>query len=335
MYDNIPTLLKELNIWLCYDTRVKPSYKNLSDKEIEEMQKAPRDIKGRKTSSKKRLYTFKECLDSINKGFNTGVGIYLKKGVICIDYDNCIDRVEIDSVYGFKRVILKESVKDRIERDINLINSYTEISPSGKGIHIYLLANTSINTKNDLIEIYNNHFIRVTGDVYNDFLFSEVLDRTQELDKLIKMYDLDNKVKGNQIKSVIDTSNNIYKELLEVEFRGQTNKFSDNEILETMFCSKKGKYLKGLYYNTLSDADIKSIKGNDSIDTSNSGKSITLIMYLLDFSYGDLKRVKSLFKKSALCKSEYLELNYDNNTKDKIDYCFIPYAITQYKNYRK
>lgn len=333
MFDNIPSLLKNLNIWLCYDARDKDYYKTLSDTAIKQNKGCPRDLKGRKTSTLKRLYTFNECLESIKEGYNTGVGIVLKNGLICIDYDNCIDRIETDGNYGFKRVIFKKEVADRIQRDINLINSYTEISPSKKGIHIYLIANTKINVKTDAIEIYNNKFIRLTGDTYNDFIFNEVLDRSQELDELINLYGLQHKKDIND-KSALKSTDNIYNDMMQTEFNYLTNKYKDADILNTMFNSKKGEYLKGLYYNTLSDADIKKAKDKDNIDTSNSGKAITLIMYLLDFSYGDLKAVKRLFKKSALCKDDYLKLKYRQNTADKIDAHFIPYAIIQYKNYR-
>ncbi len=332
MFENIPSLLKDLNIWLCYDTRDKDYYKTLSDSQIKDNKKCPRDLKGRKTSTLKRLYTFNQCLESVKNGFNTGVGIVLKNGLICIDYDNCIDRVETDTNYNYKKVIFKKEVADRITQDINLINSYTEISPSGKGIHIILIANTKINVKTDAIEIYNNHFIRITGDTYNDFIFNEVLDRSKELDDIINKYGLQDK-KDNNDKSILNSTDNIYNDMMHTEFKGLTNKYKDADILDTMFKSKKGELIKGLYDNTLSDADIKKYKDKDNIDISNSGKAITLIMYLLHYCYGDLKTVKRLFKKSALCKADYLEPKYKKHTTDKIDAYFIPYAIINYKNY--
>ena len=113
------------------------------------------------------------------------------------------------------------------------------------------------------------------------------------------------------------------------------------------------------YNNTLLDADYKQYKVDkleillkkgkitrerykelyNKIDTSNSGKSYTLIMNLLHFSYGDLRRVKELFIKSALCKDDYLDKRYlDRNNKyklDKIDSQFIPRAIINYNNYNE
>lgn len=352
MFENIPSLLKDLNIWLCYDTRDKDYYKTLSDRQINDNKKCPRDLKGRKASTLKRLYTFNQCLESVKNGFNTGVGIVLKNGLICIDYDNCIDRVETDANYNYKKVIFKKEVADRITQDINLINSYTEISPSGKGIHIILIANTKINVKTDAIEIYNNHFIRITGDTYNDFIFNEVLDRSKELDDIINKYGLQDK-KDNNDKSILNSTDNIYNDMMHTEFKGLTNKYKDADILDTMFKSKKGEFIKSLYNGTLTDTDYTKYKQDKIynhykngvinedrrdyllklLDNTNSGKAITLIMYLLHFCYGDLKTVKRLFKQSALCKADYLEQRYKNHTADKIDAFFIPYAITDYKNY--
>lgn len=344
--DNIPNLLKDFNIWLCYDDRDKEDYKGLSDAEVKDEKKRPRDLKGNKCSYKSRCYSFKECLDSINKGFNSGLGIVLKNnGIVCIDYDNCIMGYDLRyyNKYGLKLPILKEDVKDRINRDINLIDSYTEISPSGRGLHIYFLANNNIkvNISRDDIEIYTDHFIRVSANTFDDvhIIFG---DRTAELLDLLKLYGIDttdNKTFGN--KSAINKIDNLYEKVLAKEFT-DTNKFNAKDIKETMFNSKKGNLLKKLYYNTITDDEFYKLKNKldasddikAKIDTSDSGKAITLIMHLFDFSYGDRDMVYKLFKDSALCKDKYLKKAYANHTEDIIKNRFIPFAIISYHNYR-
>ena len=349
LYKNIPKILKDLNIWLCYDDRDK------------ENPKAPRDTEGKIHSINGRLYTFNQCINSIKRGKNSGLGIVCKNnGVVCIDYDNCIKDYEYNSKYGITRAVFKDKdTEDRILRDLKLIDSYTEISPSGKGLHIYLIANAdiTINTNKNDIEIYTNHFIRVSGNLYNEVLYNDVSDdKTAELLELINLYDLntsDNIINNGVINKKLRT---IYTEILLKKFK-YTNSYTNKEILNSMFNSKEGKFLKDLYNNTLLDADYKQYKVDkleillkkgkitrerykelyNKIDTSNSGKSYTLIMNLLHFSYGDLKRVKELFIKSALCKDDYLDKRYlDKNNKyklDKIDSQFIPRAIINYINY--
>ena len=79
--------------------------------------------------------------------------------------------------------------------------------------YIYLLANYNINVKTDDIEIYNNHFIRVSGNSLNNYYDLE--DKTAEIEQLIKLYGLD-KVKDAEIKdNILNSKGNYYKEILD------------------------------------------------------------------------------------------------------------------------
>lgn len=327
-YKNIPKALKELDIWLCYDERDK------------ENPKAPRDLKGKLHSINQRLFTFNECLESINSGFNSGLGVVLKNnGLVVIDYDNCISGFKSDDKLGLEIPIIKDDRAEQIYKDLNLINSYTEISPSNKGIHIYLTANTNIkiNKNNNNIEIYTNKFIRVSGNLFNDFMYNELEDRTDALEQLINNYGIEYKDDELNNKSAIKQRFNVYDKQIRQQFK-YTNKYDAREIKKTLFNSKKGALISKLFNNTISDAEFYKLKGKksgtDNIDLSDSGKSITLIMYLYDFSYGDIEKVYNIFKSSALCKDKYLLKLYANKKEDIIQHHFIPYAITHYNNYR-
>lgn len=352
-YASIPKALKGLKIWCCYNDILSDADKDKSDDEIKKVIKSPRDLKGNslKWKSKDRFYSFNECLDSIRKGFNSGLGIIIKPkiGIMVLDYDNCIKEYKKIDKLGLEIPILKDDVKDRITRDLNLLNSYSEISPSGKGLHIYIIANYDINTNKQKglgIEIYNNHFIRVTGNIFNNY--DELEDKTAELEQLIKLYGLDH-LKDVEIKeNIIKGKHNIYKEELESKFYYKNNK-SDADIIDIMFNSKSGSFLKSLFYNSLSDDEyIKHQKASNyyqqhikdyevnkikSIDTSNSGKSFTLILNLIHYCYGDIKAVKRIFIKSKLCRDDYLIKNRDNGKADIIDNQFIPKAIKYYYNF--
>jgi hypothetical protein len=354
-YKDIPKVLKDMQIWLCYDDRFKDRYKGLSDAELKKLYKAPRnpytDNKASYTNSK--LYTFNECLESVKNGISSGIGMVITKnsGLIVIDYDNVLVSYKTDDKLGINIPIFKSDVRDRLNRDINLLNSYVEVSPSGKGIHIYLLANYDIYVNTKQIEIYDRHFIRVSGNSLDNYY--EFLDKTKELSELISMYQLD-QIKDTTIKTdIYNKKNSHYLELLDNKFTKNhiryKNKYTDAEILETMFSSNKGTMLRALYYNNLSDDEFYNYKINSiyykrhkadkykvqDIDTSNSGKAFTLILYLLHYTYGDIKAVKRLFKNSQLCRADYLKLSYNNGKSDKIDNQFLPKAITYYNNYSK
>lgn len=340
MGENIPSVLKDLNIWLCYDDRDKKEYDLLSIDDIKKEKKRPRNIKGKPQSINGRLYTYKECMESVKNGINSGIGIVLKNnGIVCVDYDGVIDHYINDDKLGIEIPIIKKEKQKDLLRDIEMLDSYTEISPSGTGIHIYLMANSSINVnvnKND-IEVYTNKFIRVSGKLFNPFLYNEIQERTQELENLLNIYKIDLSDDIVSKKSVFSKKDNAYKDLLNKKFK-LSNGFSNKEIKETMFNSKKGHLLKKLYYNTITDSEFYELKKEsktkkESIDISNSGKSITLIMYLLHFCYGDLKAVYSLFLGSGLCQDKYTEKRYQHNTENIIQHCFIPYAVLNYYNF--
>ena len=329
---NVPKALKDLDIWLCYDERDA------------ENPKAPRDLKGRLHSINQRLFTFNECVESIKNGFNSGLGVVLKNnGLVVIDYDNCIKGYKSDEKLGITIPLFDETRQHQILKDLELINSYTEISPSGKGLHIYLTANTNItiNTNKNNIEIYTNKFIRVSGNLFNEFIYNDLEDRTDALEQLISNYgfDLDN-ITGN--KSAIKQRFNVYSKQIQQQFKF-TNKYSVREIKDTLFNSKKGGLIKKLYDNTITDSEFLKLKGASlkaqsknasDVDLSDSGKAITLILYLYDFSYGDIDKVYNIFKSSALCKDKYVKKAYARGKEDIIQHCFIPYAITHYHNYR-
>lgn len=340
-YKNIPSFLKQLNQFCCYDSRDK------------EYPKAPRDLKGKllKSWSNRSLYTFNECIESIKQGYNNGIGIILKdNGIIILDYDKCIDSIEVNDDLGYTKPIFKKDIEQDILNDINLLQSYTELSKSGNGIHIITLADVKDIYIQKPIEIYSkNKFICLTGNVILNYY--DLNETTGEMLDIINRY----QDKTSKPPTKLKYNKSIYNDFMIKNFK-YYNKYTDNEILNTMFKSKNGDYIKKLYNNELNDADYiqdkraKIIKEQDkakqehrlnAIDTSNSGKAYTLILYLIDFCYGDLDAVKRIFKKSALCNNDYLEPRYkiqEDNQKfkiDKLDYMIKDAVIKDYQNYRE
>lgn len=345
-YNNIPSELKDKRIWLNY----KEEYTPATTREQIDANKQPRDYKGRKcsyTSNVCNMFFDKAC-ESVKEGYTTGIGIALTdKGYAVLDYDNVIKEVTATGDIVF----IDKETEQRILRDIDILRSYTEISPSGTGLHVYIQANTKVNTRATGIEIYTNHFMRVTGRrVFN---YEYIRECTEELQQILKLYKID-----TEDVNTLKFKDSYYDDLIKQKFK-YVNTLKDREILDKMFThTTKGEYYKRLYNNEINDKeyiDFKTKKLKDlkrrgkinqetydhllsKIDVTASGKAFTLIIELLDFCYGDVKAVKRLFKASKLCKSDYLKVKYkDNNnkkTKDKIDKYFIPKAIDKYKNYR-
>ncbi len=113
------------------------------------------------------------------KGYD-GIGIGIFNGICAIDLDNCVS----DSGY------YSQTAAEIVE----LMQSYTEYSPSGNGLHILFRAdgfqyNTEqyyiMNHKSG-IEVYvagaTNKYVTITGNVCESYAFG---DRTQELQTLL------------------------------------------------------------------------------------------------------------------------------------------------------
>lgn len=100
-----------------------------------------------------------------------GVGILLGDGLTGVDLDDCVEG-------GTLNAFAKETVA--------ALNSYAEISPSGTGIKIFLLANLGKNYAQPGVEIYGfGRYFTVTGQQI-DGTPDEPQERSQELTAFIR-----------------------------------------------------------------------------------------------------------------------------------------------------
>jgi putative DNA primase/helicase len=93
----------------------------------------------------------------VTRGFAQGIGY---------EFDGSLYGVDLDHVVGADRTLTTEA------REISdLLNSYTEVSPSGTGLHIFVSAPgahvTRHRKKGGSVEIYSEgRYFTVTGDAY-------------------------------------------------------------------------------------------------------------------------------------------------------------------------
>lgn len=139
---NIPQELKTYPHWVCWRYEfngkkwTKPPYR-------------PDGLKASKTDP--RHYSdFESILAAYKKGGFDGIGFILTKDdpFVAIDLDHCLNGP-----------VLTDSAKEIIKT----MDSYTEISPSGTGIRIFVKGAIPRNIKKE-IEIYNHDsYVTVTG----------------------------------------------------------------------------------------------------------------------------------------------------------------------------
>ena len=166
----LPEALKELTLlpnWVVYRLIIdKNSYKS-TKLPFDPINNVPAKVNDPNTWA-----TYEIASNTFKNHSYDGIGFMIDNGYVGIDLDSCIDKFnEIDN---FARNV------------ISIVNSYTEFSPSNKGLHILCKSNTrsNINTKiNRLnIEIYNNNrFFTITGMPYLD---KPIMNRTSELEYL-------------------------------------------------------------------------------------------------------------------------------------------------------
>lgn len=163
--ENIPVELQQIPQWVCWKAKPKNNGK---------VDKIPFDPKtGRAASStdEKTWGDFEQALSAYQNGSGyAGIGVVLNGGpFIGVDLDDCYNSA--GEVESWARDI------------INRLNSYTETSPSGKGVRIFLRGTLNRpGRRKGKIECYNNgRFLTVTGHRVKGTL-AFVMDRYEEID---------------------------------------------------------------------------------------------------------------------------------------------------------
>jgi primase-polymerase (primpol)-like protein len=153
---NAPELLKSLPQWVMW------KYQHIPGKP--KPKKPPFQTTGRAAAANdpRTWCSYRQAKATLEteSGYQ-GIGFMLDRGIVVIDLDNCLEKTE-----GGLRVT------KTARRVFELAHSYTEISPSGKGLHIFLRGKMpEVNgqkqdgMKSDKGEMYEaRRYITVTGE---------------------------------------------------------------------------------------------------------------------------------------------------------------------------
>lgn len=146
MYEKVPIELKQLPQQVCWRL-VQKSGRPKPDK----IPINPITGFDAKSNDNTTWGTFGQAQEGIQKYDCAGVGIMFGNGIFGVDIDHC-----------FKGSVLSDEATDAVE----IMNSYTELSPSRTGIHILAFGNKpSGKCRNGPIEMYDTgRFFTVTGE---------------------------------------------------------------------------------------------------------------------------------------------------------------------------
>lgn len=144
--DNFPADLLVFRNWCVWDV------KEVGGRETK-LPYNPRTLRLAKSNDPSTWCSFEEAARAVEGGAYKGVGFMLSGSpYVCVDLDDCLD--------GGEREAWARGI-------VAALGSYTEVSQSGKGLHIFGRANVERDRRSDRIEVYgNNRFIAMTGNIY-------------------------------------------------------------------------------------------------------------------------------------------------------------------------
>jgi putative DNA primase/helicase len=258
---NIPQELKQTPQWVVWKYEAREGK--------EKPQKPPFSSSGKRASvsDPKTWTSFENALDTFRNGVYRGIGYMLTGGLTVIDLDESISGGQIK--------------KDALEI-IRLANSYTEISPSGKGLHILLFGSVPGNARrHGKVEMYDSaRYITMTGNR---------LPNTPSI------------MRADQ--EAINTIHTKYISPIEQPTAPKKTDYSNSPVEDSRVLEKATNARNGAKFTRL-------WRGESSQYPSKSEAHIALISMLIYWTNGDTSQVDRLFRRSG---------QFDRETAEKWD----------------
>jgi putative DNA primase/helicase len=262
---NIPQELKDLRQWILWK----------AIKRDDAVAKVPIDIKGKSGAQTHadRWASFDEAVEASHRLRADGLGFAFDPatGVLGVDLDDVLDEGVI--------ALWADTIVKRL-------NSYTEISPSGHGLHIYIKAELPAggNRKGDL-EIYAaGRFFTFTGN-HMPGTPKTVEARQDELNALHREY-FPPKAEAPRAAA------------------GTPLDLSDQQLLEKAFANPK----TGSNFSALWHGDATAYDADDS------RADLALVNFLTFWTGGEEARIERLFRQSALYRKKWDRADYRART---------------------
>lgn len=290
-YDKIPTDLRNLNRWVLW---------KLSKDKHNRTTKIPINAKtgyGAKSNDSETWTSFDYAINQIEKYNCNGLGFMLGNGYFGVDIDHEIDNKEL------------------INEFVDTLQSYTEISQSGEGIHIICKGILPVGARRKgHIEMYDSaRFFALTGNVIKDDY--EIVDRTKEIKELHEKY-----IEPKVVTPIVPQGGYVFKK----EYSGNkvVANLTDKQVLDKAMESKNGALFNCLYYGQWEGLNYPSQSEADASFCS-----------LLAFWCGKRgEQIDRIFRNSGLMRSKWDEkrgaLTYGEKTiNEAINKCKDVYMV--------
>lgn len=150
VFNNIPLELRTYEQWCCW------RYEESDGGKPTKVPYFPRTNRLASVSDPSTWATFEECVNAMQFGIYSGIGFILSK----------------NDPYAFIDLDDTKGNQQDYERQLKLYNetkSYSELSPSGSGLHIIVKGSVPSGRKRSHIEVYSDlRFMTMTGNVYRN-----------------------------------------------------------------------------------------------------------------------------------------------------------------------
>ncbi len=272
--DNIPASLKNWPQWVVHNK-----------------DKVPHNIQGKRAdiTNSSQLSDFETAFSVYKTSLTqarrfSGIGFAFTKNdpFVGIDLDHCRDP-ETGKLEVWAQSILQQ------------FNSYSEVSPSGKGLHIYIkgrLPKTVSGRKKPKIEIYqHDRYFTVTGNRMKDYP-AEIMPRQEELNAFYSKT-FDPLPAKTEATTPVDTAPDWWVQG-PVDYKDLPTE--DKTIIEKAFKAQNGHKFQQLW------------AGNWSASyPSQSEADLALVNQLAWWCKGDLKQIDRIFRASELYRPKWDE----------------------------
>ncbi|PFV82344.1 phage/plasmid primase, P4 family [Bacillus thuringiensis] len=267
-FNEIPAELKALPQWILW------KFETRNGKQT----KVPCQVTGEmaQANNRRTWSTFATAVKFYLEGDYDGIGFVFSRqdNYIGIDIDKCVTDGKTNA---FATEI------------IDTLDSYTEFSPSGNGIHIIIrgglpqsvLGTGRKNTKHGL-EIYSyGRFFTFTGNRENS---NDVYERTDELAEVFEKYFDDSDIQGRVNLA---------------EFEKDEIKISNDALWERMFRSKNGDEIRSLYNGNL-------------INNDHSATDLALCNHLAFWTGKSATRMDTMFRETSLIRDKWDVIHFSD-----------------------
>lgn len=303
-YTQIPQEIKDTRRWVCYKTEVRNG---------EETKIPMNALSGgyASTADPATWTSFKLALSGCVKYGFVGLGFMLGEDRISgttyfgVDLDNHVDKVT-----GKKPYETAEDFKKFAYIFIDALNSYTEYSHSGEGVHIICKGTLpGKRNKRKGVEMYDyRRFFTMTGKVINNV---PIYDRTEEVKPLWEKYlNVDPEpekasatyVRPTTVAAKVSATGGVsFEEVEEVVVTSSVD-LSDSELIDRIRNSQQGQDFMNLYNGDM------SAYGND-----HSAADMAMCKILAFWTGCNPEQMDRIFRASALMRPKW-ERGWGNGT---------------------